>query len=127
MAGPPLPSYANGAPLDGMDERLRALLEATHRQWISPLERRRMRATVGSLDPGGPARSWQSAEERILIADALGRLPAAQRAVLTFVALDDLPVREVARLMGKSLGATQSLLARAREGFRRAYPREIEP
>ena len=48
-------------------------------------------------------------------------LPANQRAVLAFVVLDDLPVAEVARLIGKSPAATQSLLQRARDGFRRAY------
>ena len=90
-------------------------------------ERRRMRATVQQLEGDAAVQSWRAAEERVLIADALRQLPAAQRAVLTFVALDDLPVREAARLIGKSFGATQSLLARAREGFRRAYPREIEP
>jgi len=88
-------------------------------------ERRRLRATVASLDATAEARWWRESEERVLIAEAMGKLPANQRAVLTFVALDDLPVAEAARLLGKSFGATQSLLARAREGFRRAYPREI--
>jgi RNA polymerase sigma-70 factor (ECF subfamily) len=88
-------------------------------------ERRRFRATVGSLDATAATRSWRDSEERILIAEAMRQLPANQRAVLTFVALDDLPVAEAARLIGKSFGATQSLLARAREGFRRAYPREL--
>jgi RNA polymerase sigma-70 factor (ECF subfamily) len=89
-------------------------------------ERRRVRAMVTHLQADGERQSWRAAEERVLIADALRRLPPAQRAVLTFVALDDIPVRDVARIVGRSFGATQSLLARAREGFRRAYPREIE-
>jgi len=88
-------------------------------------ERRRMRATVRQLDADADARSWRESEERVLIAEAMRQLPANQRAVLTFVALDDLPVAEAARLLGKSFAATQSLLARARDGFRRAYPREI--
>jgi RNA polymerase sigma-70 factor (ECF subfamily) len=88
-------------------------------------ERRRFRATVNNLHATSDGRSWRESEERILIAEAMQQLPANQRAVLTFVAIDDLPVAEAARLLGKSFGATQSLLARAREGFRRVYPREI--
>jgi DNA-directed RNA polymerase specialized sigma24 family protein len=55
---------------------------------------------------------------------ALRGLPASQRAVLIFVVLDDLPVGEAARLLGKSPKATESLLFRAREGFRRTYTGE---
>jgi RNA polymerase sigma-70 factor, ECF subfamily len=89
-------------------------------------ERRRLRATVRQIEVHDEGRPLRDAEERLLIAEAMRQLPPAQRAVLTFVALDDLPVAEVARLIGKSFGATQSLLARARESFRRAYPRGIE-
>jgi RNA polymerase sigma-70 factor (ECF subfamily) len=60
-------------------------------------------------------------DERAAIAEAFRALPADHRAVLTFAVLDDLPVAEVARLMGKRVGATQSLLHRARGAFRRAY------
>jgi DNA-directed RNA polymerase specialized sigma24 family protein len=38
-----------------------------------------------------------------------------------FVVLDGLPVAEAGRLIGRSHGATQSLLHRARESLRRAY------
>ena len=85
-----------------------------------------MRVAVRELELDAEARSWRGVEERVLIADAMRSLPPAQRAVLTFVAIDDLPVADVARLMGRSFGATQSLLARARETFRRAYPKGIE-
>ena len=63
-------------------------------------------------------------DDRAAIADAIRSLPASQQAVLTFVVLDDLSVAEAARLMGKSAAATQSLLHRARDGFRRAYDAE---
>jgi RNA polymerase sigma-70 factor (ECF subfamily) len=59
-----------------------------------------------------------------MIAEILRSLPANQRAVLVFVVLDDLPVAEAARLLGKSRGATESLLFRARDSFRRAYGAE---
>ena len=44
-----------------MDERLKALLEATHRQWTSPMERRRMRAFGfrPAVEPGVLKREWR--------------------------------------------------------------------
>ena len=102
---------------------------ADHFRRLDREERRRRRATVQAIALGGPdeAARWREVDDRLVIAETLRRLPAAQRAVLTFVALDDLPVAEAARLLGKSFGATQSLLARARESFRNAYPLGIEP
>jgi RNA polymerase sigma-70 factor (ECF subfamily) len=52
---------------------------------------------------------------------ALHAVPAPQRTVLSLHYLDGLPVAEVARLIGRSVHATESLLARGRESFRRAY------
>jgi len=43
------------------------------------------------------------------------------QAVLTLRYLDDLSVAEVAHELGRSLHATESLLARAKTAFRRAY------
>ncbi len=60
-------------------------------------------------------------ELRDAVERALGKLPADQRLALLFQHLDGLSVREVASVMGRSKEATESLLARAREGFRRAY------
>ena len=84
-------------------------------------ERRRMRLEVRQIpvDEGAPRPI--DFDERVAIADALRSLPAAHRAVLAFVVLDDLSVAEAGRLMGRSASATQSLLHRAREGFCRAY------
>ena len=68
-----------------------------------------------------PAVAWlgEQDDEGILV-DALRRLPAAQRAAVTLRYLDDLPVREVAALLGRSEGAVESLLSRGREALRRA-------
>lgn len=52
---------------------------------------------------------------------ALDRLPAAQRAALVLRYVDDLPVREVGRLMGRSEAAIESLLSRGRDALRRSY------
>ena len=51
---------------------------------------------------------------------ALEALPAAQRAALVLHHLDDLSVNEVADVLGRSVRATESLLARARRAFRDA-------
>lgn len=50
----------------------------------------------------------------------LGQIPVAQRAALCLRYLDDLPVPEVAHALGRSVHATESLLARGRDSFRRA-------
>lgn len=52
---------------------------------------------------------------------ALARLSAHHRVALTLRYLDGLPVAEVAAHVGRSLHATETLLARARAALRRAY------
>jgi RNA polymerase sigma-70 factor (ECF subfamily) len=52
---------------------------------------------------------------------ALARVSAPQRAALTLRYLDGLPVREVADHLGRSVHATETLLARARAALRRIY------
>lgn len=51
----------------------------------------------------------------------LSSLPAFQRAALALRYLDDLPVPQVAATLGRSVHATESLLARGRAAFRRHY------
>lgn len=51
----------------------------------------------------------------------LDELPAHHRMALTLRYLDDLPVTEVAELMERSIRSTESLLVRARIGFRERY------
>jgi RNA polymerase sigma-70 factor, ECF subfamily len=55
---------------------------------------------------------------------ALRRLNPHQRAALTLRYLDGLPVAEVARHLGRSLTATETLLARARAALRRVLGEE---
>jgi len=59
--------------------------------------------------------------ERDDIDEALAVLPPLQRAVLVLHYMDHLPVREVARSIGKTEAATASLLARGRDAFRQAF------
>ncbi|HET8778118.1 MAG TPA: sigma-70 family RNA polymerase sigma factor [Candidatus Limnocylindria bacterium] len=64
---------------------------------------------------------WRAVEARDAVNGALAQLPPDQRLALLFRHLDGMPVREVAAAIGRSEKATESLLARARESFRRAY------
>jgi RNA polymerase sigma-70 factor (ECF subfamily) len=65
--------------------------------------------------------AWQETELRDGVERALDQIPGDQRLALIFRYLDGLPVREVASSLGRSESATESLLSRAREGFRRVY------
>jgi len=66
---------------------------------------------VGSLVP----------DETDDVVKALRALPATQRAAIVLRYVDDLSVREVARLLNRSESAIESLLSRGRETFRREY------
>lgn len=66
--------------------------------------------------------SWLGpAEPDDVLSAAVANLPAAQRAAIILRYVDDLPVREVARLLRRSEGATESLLSRGRQALRRQY------
>lgn len=69
--------------------------------------------------------------DRVLDADlahtTLSRLSTDHRAVLSLRYLDGLPVGEIASLMDRTVGATESLLTRAKVAFRHAYPESAGP
>ena len=85
-------------------------------------EERSQRRLVLAWD-AGPAEDpppWTSlTHERAMT--ALAAVPSAQRAALTLRYLDGSSVEEVAAELGKTVHATESLLARGRESFKRAY------
>ena len=56
--------------------------------------------------------------------DALSLLPVAQRAAMVLRYVDDLSVPEVARVLGRSVHATESLLARGRAAIRSQIDQE---
>lgn len=97
---------------------------ADHFRAIDRDERRQRRIEVRQIQIDEDKGTELGIEDRSMIAEIICSLPASQRAVLVFVVLDDLPVAEAARLLGKSRGATESLLFRARDSFRRAYGAE---
>ena len=56
-----------------------------------------------------------------VVNQAMRRLPPDHQAVLSLRYLDDLSVPQVAAAIGRSVHATESLLARARRSFRTSY------
>lgn len=96
---------------------------ADHYRALDSEERRHLRLVERARDTDGSI-DGLPVEEREVINRALATLPALQRAVLLFTALDGLSVREAAALLDRTESATESLLHRARAAFRRAYAEE---
>ena len=66
--------------------------------------------------------AWRTtAAAEVRVHWALAGVPASQRAALILRHVDDLPVKEVARILGKSVRATESLLARGNRTLRKAF------
>jgi RNA polymerase sigma-70 factor, ECF subfamily len=83
-------------------------------------EERKLRA-VGEREVAGPEDPWDATLDGLRARQTLARLAPQHQAALTLRYVDDLPVAEVAGLLGRSLHATEALLVRARAAFRRAY------
>jgi RNA polymerase sigma-70 factor (sigma-E family) len=96
----------------GVDEPeayVRRILVTTYTSWW----RRRWRRELPSDDlPDTPTRDTVS-DERDALWRAIGRLPARQRAVVVLRFYEDLPVTEVARLLGCAPGTVKSQSAKA--------------
>ncbi len=69
----------------------------------------------------GQADVWAQRELQAGVQAVLAQLPGEQRIVLVLRYLDQMSVREIASTIGRSEKATESLLSRAREAFRRAH------
>ena len=81
-------------------------------------ERGLQRAHATAEDSADP---WDAELDLLRAREVLAALGPHHRAALTLRYLDDLPVPEVAALLGRTLHATEALLVRARAAFRRAY------
>jgi RNA polymerase sigma-70 factor, ECF subfamily len=71
--------------------------------------------------------SWDARLDAVLVRRCLDQLAAQHRAALMLRYLDDLPVPDVASLLGRTVHATEALLVRARAAFRRAYADQEGP
>ncbi|MFF7652911.1 SigE family RNA polymerase sigma factor [Streptomyces sp. NPDC007983] len=103
--------------------------QVLYRQQVSlwRLLRSRRETTVAEL-PDTPAREdgTGAAELRILVRRALARLTARQRAMLVLRYFEDCPEREVAELLGCSVGTVRSTTHRALARLRTLVP-ELDP
>jgi len=64
---------------------------------------------------------WDVALDRLVAHETLSALRPQHRSALTLRYLDGLPVREVAACLGRTEGATEVLLVRAKAAFRSRY------
>lgn len=80
-------------------------------------------ATGAPRDLGGSTLDEETARGHAI--QALARVAPAQRAALVLRHMDGLSVPEVAAELGRSIEATESLLSRGRETFRRAYKEAV--
>lgn len=85
----------------------------------SEREERGLRAVGG--ERADAADHWDERLDALIAREVLEAQSGAHRAVLTLRYLDGLSVPEVARAIGRTVHATEALLARARGAFRHSY------
>lgn len=83
--------------------------------------RARQERRLHLLDDEEPADPWDRELDALRARQTLEQLGAHHRTVLALRYLDDLPVPEVASLLGRTVHATEALLVRAKAAFRLAY------
>lgn len=83
-------------------------------------EQRRLVAVESEPEPA-VGTDWDVHLDALAAQDVLADLGEHHRTVLTLRYVDDLPVAEVARLIDRTLHATEALLVRARRAFRTRY------
>jgi len=85
-------------------------------------DERRLRVLAD--DRPEPEDPWDAELDAAQVREVLERLSAPHRAALTLRYLDDLPVPAVAAHLSRTVHATEALLVRARNAFRRSYLQE---
>lgn len=89
-------------------------------------ERRLLGSVAGAAGSEVTPDEWDIHLDALVAHDVLGRLGAHHRSALVLRYLDGLPVREVAAHLGRTVGATEVLLVRARAAFRTRYEIEVD-
>ena len=83
-------------------------------------EQRRLEA-VAVAEPDAADDPWDAQLDVLAARDVMEELGAHHRCALTLRYVDDLPVPDVADIMGRTVHATEALLVRARRAFRTRY------
>jgi RNA polymerase sigma-70 factor, ECF subfamily len=89
-----------------------------HYRHVALEARRHLSLVVREIAMDGDARAWTRLEARDEVLVALRGLTDDQRSAVTLHYLDRLPVHEIARLLKRSEGSVESLLARGRQQLR---------
>jgi RNA polymerase sigma-70 factor, ECF subfamily len=98
-----------------------------HYRRLDQDERRHLRLVVREINPDhGEADRFRAVEDRDQLIAALGQLPPLQRAAVVLCYIDGLSVREAAKALDRSEGATESLLSRARERLRQILQEDAD-
>lgn len=104
-----------------------------HRRVVDDLRRRSRRPVAPAppdvvadvAPPGGDVHEDAIAVlDETAVREAIGALPPDQRAVLLLRILGDLTIEEIARALGKRVGAVKALQRRALRRLEKAYPFE---
>ncbi|HZC39809.1 MAG TPA: RNA polymerase sigma factor [Streptosporangiaceae bacterium] len=96
---------------------------ADHWRGVARSERA-LRAVADPAGAPGPDDPWDARLDALRAREVLARIAPQHRAALTLRYMDDLPVPEVARVLGRTVHATEALLVRARSAFRAVYQRD---
>ena len=87
--------------------------------------RRHLRLVVRDIGSDTPAPD-RAVGDRDAIVRALRQLPDIERTALVLRYLDDLSVRDVAAMLGRSVDGTDALIRRAKERFRSIHPEAFD-
>lgn len=125
-----LASYDRGRPFGPWICRIAANLAINH---VRSPEAREEALDEAALDRSpaaasdGPLDAILEKEARSVLEEAVGRLPAAQRAVFVLRTFEDLSYKEIAEALDLSVGTVMSRLSRAREKLRGALAGYLGP
>jgi RNA polymerase sigma-70 factor, ECF subfamily len=87
--------------------------------------RRHLQMVVRDIGSEAPSPD-RAVGDRDAMVRALRQLPDIERTALVLRYLDDLSVREVAAMLGRSVDATDALIRRAKERFRSIHPEAFD-
>ena len=116
-----LASYDRGRPFGPWICRIAANLAINHVRSPEAREEELDEAVIDrpSAGPGdGPLDAVLEQEARRVLEEAVGRLPAEQRAVFVLRTFEELSYKEIAETLDLSVGTVMSRLSRAREKLR---------